>query len=510
MIMMLDMIKRRYVTLLAVLFVFVSGNAQTLRGDFDLTDYPEISFVWNEYNPEIKDSTQFFLTADSGNMPVRVRQIPQNDSVLKPKTVLFLWEDLNHRSHAEQSLFTQIVLSNILNEATGNEQDKFNVAVFDRKGGNDSGTTIHSWLSDSFTSDRRQLAEAVRKFNPKYDQFSNQKNSELYMAIEEGINRLEKEPSDRTRAIVVFTAGSNLDNYGGRNSIDEARALSLKIPVYVVKYPVRGCEHCSNIDLICQNTYGRQISTDNTSAAISLLREYLLKMSERHYGQDYRISFTAAYPRDAQQHSITLNVSGKEYPLFFTAPPFSLKVWIKENLLWTVIAGAGLLIFIVLLIILTVCKASRRRREIRSLETQQQAAQQAADANRRELENYRRQREEEESAVKKQEQEQHFVRLMQTKNLFPRLQYSIDGKNANYTIRKPETTIGRDGNNDLIITHDSVSRHHARITFNGSCFEIQDLGSTNRVIVNGAFVEQSILAKGDIIGLGEITVYYNV
>ena len=236
-----------------LLFVSVLCFGQTVRGNYDLTNYPEVSFVWNEYNPEIKDSTQFILMQGNEKIPFRLQPVSSVDTIHKAKTILFLWEDLNHNQHTWQSDFIRTVLSDFLKTTTLNKSDKFNVAVFDRKGGNDLGSSIHTMLSDDFTFDHESLAEAVQNFKPKYDFFSNQANSELYMAIEEGIEIIQKESSDRVRAIVVFTAGSNQDSYGGRNSIDENRALSLKIPVYVVKYPIKGCEHCSNIDVICKN-----------------------------------------------------------------------------------------------------------------------------------------------------------------------------------------------------------------------------------------------------------------
>jgi hypothetical protein len=293
------------------LFVSASGFAQTMRGDFDLTDYPEVSFVWNEYNPDIKDTTQFFLTHDNQKMPFRVETITPADTSAKAKTILFLWEDMNHAQHAGKSDFTRTVLHNFLKETTVSEGDKFNIAVFDRKGGNDLGTSIHTVLSDDFTSDRERLAEAVQRFKPKYDFFSNQANSELYMAIEEGIEILQKEPSDRIRAIVIFTAGSNQDSYGGRNSIDENRALALKIPIYVVKYPIRGCEHCSNIDVISQKTHGLQITTNDAAIATDLLKACVDKINTRHYGQDYRISIRSEFPRDGRQYTLLLNVGGR-------------------------------------------------------------------------------------------------------------------------------------------------------------------------------------------------------
>jgi hypothetical protein len=500
----------RQFCLISLFFISVSAKAQTIIGDFDTTNYPEISFVWNEYNPEIKDSTQFILSGNGQKIPFKLQNLPYSGTTAKSKTILFLWEDLNHTQHNGQSEFTKSVLLHFLKDTLVNEDDQFNVAVFDRKGGNDLGSSIHTLLSDGFTSDRKQLAEAVRNFKPKYDFFSNQTNSELYMAIEEGIDMLQKEPSDRIRVIVIFTAGSNQDNYGGRNGIDENRALSLKIPVYAVKYPIKNCEHCTNIDVICEKTYGLEIATGDATLASDSLQKCYGKISERHYGRDYRLSFTSDFPRDGKQHAFTLSISGKEYPLFFTSPAFSVKIWIKEHPLWTGLMGAGLLLVIALTVFFIYRAIRKRRKELLLIESKQMQIQQEANANRQALENYRQENEVETKAAKAKEQEQYFLNLMQAKNLFPRLQYSCKGKDTAYTVHKPETAIGRDTDNDLILPSDSVSRHHAKLVFNGNGFEIQDLGSTNKVIVNGSFVERARLTGGDIIGLGETVIYYYV
>jgi len=493
-----------------LLFVSYTGFSQTMQGDFNLTNYPKISFVWNEYNPEVKDSAQFILSQDGKKIPCKVDNLPYSDSTSKSKTILFLWEDLNNKQHTGQSDFTRKVLYNFLSDTTIHTGDKFNVAVFDRKGGNDLGSSIHTVLSTGFTSDRQKLAEAVKNFKPKYDFFSNQVNSELYMAIEEGIDMLQKEPSDGMRAIVVFTAGSNQDSYGGRNSIDENRAVSLKIPVYVIKYPIQGCEHCSNIDVISQNTHGLQITTNDATLATDLLRKSFVKMSERHYGHDYRISFISDFPRDGKQHTLVLNVSGKEYSLSFTSPAFSLKIWIKEHSWWAVLIGIGLSLIIALIAFFIYRTIKKRQKELLRLQSKQQEIQQEADANRQALADYRQQKDNEAKEAEAQKQDEYFRKLMQTKNLFPRLQYSDNGKDTVYTVHKTETNIGRDTDNDLVLFSDSVSRHHAKLKFNGSSFEIQDLGSTNKVIVNGSFVEHAALINGDIIGLGEIVIYYYV
>ena len=47
-------------------------------------------------------------------------------------------------------------------------------------------------------------------------------------------------------------------------------------------------------------------------------------------------------------------------------------------------------------------------------------------------------------------------------------------------VARPEgMTIGRAPDNDIVIDHKSISRHHARIEFDGTRYQIYDLNSTN-------------------------------
>jgi predicted component of type VI protein secretion system len=198
----------------------------------------------------------------------------------------------------------------------------------------------------------------------------------------------------------------------------------------------------------------------------------------------------------------------------FTAPSFSLSLWIREHTLETGIAGGGFLLTVVLTVWLIVRgakkKKRRKQRELQAIADRQQATQQAAEAAQRELNDFRKKTEDERRLSKELEQDAYFLSLMQTKNLFPRLQYTVNGANHTFTVRQLRTSIGREADNDIALPDKSVSRHHALIVFTGSAFEIQDLGSTNKVIVNGRFVQQTVLAGGDIIGLGEVIIYFYV
>ncbi len=62
--------------------------------------------------------------------------------------------------------------------------------------------------------------------------------------------------------------------------------------------------------------------------------------------------------------------------------------------------------------------------------------------------------------------------------------------------------IGRSSKNDLPLDQESISRHHARITFDGTQYWVQDLNSTNGTFVNDAAVKEQRLRDGDQVRIG--------
>jgi diguanylate cyclase (GGDEF)-like protein len=68
--------------------------------------------------------------------------------------------------------------------------------------------------------------------------------------------------------------------------------------------------------------------------------------------------------------------------------------------------------------------------------------------------------------------------------------------------------IGRSSRSDLAIDQESISRHHAKITYDGQSHVIEDLGSTNGTFVNDQNLKRSKLKDGDQIKLGRSILKY--
>ncbi len=84
----------------------------------------------------------------------------------------------------------------------------------------------------------------------------------------------------------------------------------------------------------------------------------------------------------------------------------------------------------------------------------------------------------------------------------------IDGDRSTSHALGRRTRIGRATGCELHIDSSSVSRHHALILAGPREAIIEDLNSTNGVIVNGRNVTRQVLNDGDIVTIGEIQFRY--
>lgn len=84
------------------------------------------------------------------------------------------------------------------------------------------------------------------------------------------------------------------------------------------------------------------------------------------------------------------------------------------------------------------------------------------------------------------------------------LVHESGGETREVELVDPEVHIGRELDNTLRLPDPSISRHHCVVRRTPTGFEIQDLQSSNGVLVNGTRVQSSPLRNGDRITLGQI------
>jgi len=75
---------------------------------------------------------------------------------------------------------------------------------------------------------------------------------------------------------------------------------------------------------------------------------------------------------------------------------------------------------------------------------------------------------------------------------------------ASFLLEGDQLTVGRDATNEIVINDAEISRRHARLTFQGGKYVLEDLGSTNGTFVNGQrLAGPRVLKAGEVVQFGE-------
>ena len=487
-----------------------------------------VSFYWHTPNPETLDKSAFSLQIDGTPIKDFAFEIKKQRQNQPKKTILFLWEDMF--SHNKQSEFTQKALLKFFQIAKLKPKDEFCIAVFNRCSGKPGEPAI-TQINYDFTSTRQEIVNAIQNYKFNKTSFSAHSiETDLYLAVDEGINLLNNQSTDGEKIIVLFTAGKNMMASGSRREIAPVQHNAIKsdIPIYVISYPCYG--NSNDIESLSKNSYGlytqafssndklTKVDEKATTAALTLYQWYR-QMDTRSYGNDYYFSFsTTQLERDGRNHSLTLTESGVPYahPISLPVPAKSFGVWIKEHLIWVILTGVLLVLVVVFLILLIHWKSKKLKKkgaaDKAQLEGEIARSHEMIDDLQRQRFDEKRQAEEEAARKAAEEQFTLMKQLMQTKNLHPRLHCrTSDGDNFTFTIGSPSTSIGRHVDNDLQINDQTVSGHHAEITFNGREFNITNLSMsyTDGIVINGQLFQHCPLKNADIIQLGQtIIIFY--
>ncbi|MEA3452195.1 MAG: FHA domain-containing protein [Bacteroidota bacterium] len=522
--------KKKYAILVLLFLTAFHTYGQHImqKGKVNTDSFPEIEFTINVNNPNIKTESDFAVSENLTPVDFSVQHKSDVNIEDESKAVLILFENMTHATHTGQRKYFQDILANSI-ESFVNPDDKVNIAVFDR---NRNGETPLHFQLNNYIDKTDVLIREVRNIQPVNDYQSNNRSSDLYNAINDGVTDLIERFPNKNKIVLVFSAGYSLETSNEATSESViAYARDNNVPIYSMQY-MRWENR--TVNRMAQHTYGKYhlsplpLTDEKKAEAQDTLINYMNNAVERMAGQTYEFSYTSNVETDGGLNSIEVEVDNKEQLLSFTAPKCDILCQIFENkiLLYGVIGG--LLLIVILIIFLIKKNINKRKAENAVLEDRIESEKQnqnaALEKQQKELEDYKSEserKEQERIELEKQkaekekqeiiaeqkrrdeaEKEKQLIKEMMT-NGFPILKI-YGGGEGEFKIKKPLFSFGRQSSNDMVVDNKFISRNHFTIKYQNGNYIISDLNSTSGTIVNGKKIQTHTLKSNDHIQAGPV------
>jgi pSer/pThr/pTyr-binding forkhead associated (FHA) protein len=106
--------------------------------------------------------------------------------------------------------------------------------------------------------------------------------------------------------------------------------------------------------------------------------------------------------------------------------------------------------------------------------------------------------------------EERLIIKMKERGNFPWFEYFVDGKGGTWQMTRPSIIVGRQDGCNWLVPNGTVSRKHFKVSFNGSEYSLEDLGSSNGVVVNGRKVSRCRLQSSDVIEFGNVRATFHI
>jgi hypothetical protein len=507
---------------LIVSLLFISNVVAQSKSEIDVRNLDIESFplikgdLWVRDPNGIKTSDIQFLENDK-KVNVTFTDIKKNKTIAKNKAVVFLV--LMTKNENEQNWYKSI-LNYVATNDLLSDGDLVDVITFSCK--NDS--ELISPTSISFTSDKNEFIKRVSAISSR-----NKSNcglySQIHLSINEVLKEIEKVNTKLPTSLVVLSDNAGMKTqFAGETP--GVRSLRLNIPIYAITYSKK-VKNTYTINDLCEQTYGvfYQNNSNNLSDAQSTLKDFLEGALERNAGYNYSFSYNSTLSKDSKTHTIKVNTAKNGQTAFIIQTPNkNIFEWIKDNkllsFLFFLLVILGLIVFFILFRRNKESKKAleeKRKNELYERDQQQRNADAKIEQQKKELEliqqqeREKQQKEEEERQQQlNEDEEKNQVKKMLEKGNFPWFVFGFGNETGNYQIQRCKLKVGRSPENDWTVNHPSVSKQHFILTFKDYVYTIEDLNSTNGLIVNGNRVAKTQLKHGDLIQIGDITLTFYI
>ena len=331
-------------------------------------------------------------------------------------------------------------------------------------------------LVAGFTHEKNQIADAVGQLKQEG------KRTELYKAINAGIDLLKNLPGDRS----LFVISDGHDEGTGITAEALAqKAAEHAVSIHAVGLPDKSSKnvtYLSSLEIMARQTKGRyQLAESPLSLSSAIFTLLTARRDAKQADYFYEILFDLkdvpfSKAGETQCLLVRKTPAGEERAAFSASIPeqalpeqFS---WWKDKRNQMITAGVAAALLLVLLVLFMMRRNRRKAREAMRLQEEQFAA----------LQNKHR--------------ESPFI-----------LDFAEMG--LSFTLPYGRLTLGATGDNAIVIDEPTVSRKHAVITVTVDNCTIEDTNSTNGIEVNGERINRPVILKlGDKLRFGNAEAIY--
>lgn len=511
---------------LFLIFLFIGKlSAQVvLTNEFDVSDYPSVSFSLHHPNPDVNESSiQIHQILDNQSIHVDDLEIEivENNSVISSnKCVLILYELTFNKQRNEQiNTFYSALKSAI--PSIVNKGDEVKICTFSLR---DNNSLLLNDLNSDFTDNHKELLDGLnglKEISPVGSVFTTKNTSDIYASLLEGLNKINEHQTTLPKAIILLSEERNnrfSPEQSSENVVSLARAS--KVSINTIKYNRANFETYADPS-ISKGTYGlyyvlnsskgiETIHDSKKNNVIKHLTNIFKNIPQRSLGSNLNVSLSLldsildggvrtldVSTSDLEKTKITFSAKGN-----FIYASFQKHFWITLSIS----------IIILILIIFSIYKlvvnykqkaADKRNREVELQELQSQQNEQIAGQE-KEIRSLKEKDEltAKEIAALRQEKSNTNTQIklleeMRSHGQLPVLRYSDGTNHEDFVIDKPILWIGRAESNDIVISSKNYSTKHFKVYYQNGSYYFEDNNSTNGIIYNGIKKQKSELSNGD-------------
>lgn len=273
-----------------------------------------------------------------------------------------------------------------------------------------------------------------------------------------------------------------------------AYALDADIPIHSIVLRGQQAQVADQLKELSAGTQGKYRTTRSLSGLTAALENVLGSTDSQPQRGDYRlrIRFSSDEREDGETHqALVLYREEHACTVPYLAASASYRARANGGLLqryslYLILAGGGG----ILLLLVSAYVRRHRRSRLQALQEQQ----------------WHQQASQKIGTVQQQPSGQVAQPLPPGTSPAPQqLQAEIAGEHLCFVLAGYTLTLGRTPENDITLPHATVSARHALLRQQGGSWWIEDLGSTNGLMLNGMQVERASLKPGDTISVGKVT-----